>query len=231
MATKNTEIKKMKPIKPYIKKDHFRVAIFGSARIKYNDPLYRQIYQLAKLIAREDMDVVTGGGPGLMDAASRGHHTGRKNHDVTAYGLMIHLPKEQKEGFHIDIKKEFWRFSERLDNFMQLSHAVVVAPGGVGTLLEFLFAWQLVQVHHIRKVPIILLGDMWPQLLQWIKRWPAKNGFISAQEVELIYLANDITQALDILKNEQQQYLADKKNLKAAKNKYLTIKSRTLRKL
>jgi uncharacterized protein (TIGR00725 family) len=136
----------------------FHVCIFGSARLREGDPEYNLIYQLSTMIAEEGMNVVTGGGPGLMEAASKGHRAGRKDKKVQTIGLTINLPKKEEANPHLDIKKDFEKFSSRLDNFMLLSNVVVVAPGGVGTLLEFLYTWQLVQVKHICEIPIILLG-------------------------------------------------------------------------
>lgn len=120
---------------------HFRVAIFGSARIKKGDPIYELVYTLAKMISKSGMDIVTGGGPGLMNAASEGHHAGQKGNKLHSIGLRINLPKEDKQATHLDVKKEFHRFSNRLDNFMRLSNIVVVASGGVGTLLELFYTW------------------------------------------------------------------------------------------
>jgi len=110
----------LKKLDEKVLKNRFRVAIFGSARIKKGDPKYKLIYNLANSIASEGIDIVTGGGPGLMDAASRGHHAGRKNKKIYSVGLTIDLPKEQEEGYHLDIKKDFKRFSRRLDNFIYL---------------------------------------------------------------------------------------------------------------
>ena len=137
--TKSKIYKKIK-IPKQIDVERFRVAIFGSARIKENDSRYKQIYTLAKMIAAEGFDVVTGGGPGIMEAANKGHKDGRKKGKIVhSFGLNIVLPKEQTANKHLDIKKDFERFSERLDYFMYLSNVVVVAPGGVGTLLEFFY--------------------------------------------------------------------------------------------
>ena len=179
--------------------EHFRVAIFGSARIKKGDPNYKLIFNLAKMISSAGMDIVTGGGPGLMTAASEGHHAGRKGKNIHSIGLMINLPKEDIEATHLDIKKEFNRFSSRLDNFMRLSNAVVVAPGGVGTLLELIYTWQLMQVKHICNVPIILFGDMWFDLVRWIKRWPLKNKLLDIEDLELLFLAKDRRDAFKII--------------------------------
>jgi len=202
-------------------KNHFRVAIFGSARIKKGDKTYKLVYNLAKLIGKEGMDVVTGGGPGLMDAASQGHYSGDKNNKARSIGLTIHLPREQRDSYHLEIKKEFHQFSKRLDNFMYLSNAVVVAPGGVGTLLEFLYAWQLVQVHKVKEIPIILLGDHWHELLDWIKRNPVKHKLIGVNELEPVFCVKTAEDAMRIIRQARDAYkLGDKdicKKLKSLK--------------
>ena len=185
---------------------HFRVAIFGSARIKKGDPNYNLVYALAKMISSAGMDIVTGGGPGLMNAASEGHHAGRKDSEIHSIGLKINLPKEDKEASHLDIKKEFNRFSNRLDNFMKLSNAVVTAPGGVGTLLELFYTWQLMQVKHICNIPIILLGDMWLELMRWVKQYPLKNKFLNIEDVELLFLAKNCEEAFLIIKQAYEGY-------------------------
>ena len=188
-------------------RDHFRVAIYGSARIKEGDPRYRMIYTLAKMIAKENVDVVTGGGPGLMDAANRGHHAGRGNHNHSlSFGLTIHLPREQRESFHLDIKKEFWKFSGRLDHFVKLSNVVVVAPGGIGTVLELMYTWQLVQVKHACNIPIVLMGDMWKDLLKWFAKYPVKQKFMNKEDLELVFHAKNPTEAMKIITAAHEEY-------------------------
>ena len=186
---------------------HFRVAIFGSARIKKEDPAYGEVYKLAHMIAGENIDIVTGGGPGIMQAACQGHSDGKKCDTTHTIGLNINIPQEQKPNRHLDIKKEFDLFSNRLDTFMVLSDAVVVAPGGVGTLLEMAYAWQLVQVKHICNIPIILLGEMWAEFLNWIKQYPLEWGFLSHKDLERLFLAKDCLEAFGIIKKFHEGYL------------------------
>ncbi|MBN2096370.1 LOG family protein [Candidatus Peregrinibacteria bacterium] len=194
-------------IPKHIDVQHFRVAIFGSARIKPNDPRYKQIYSLAHRIAAAGFDVVTGGGPGIMEAANKGHKEGRKKgENVHSFGLNIMLPQEQLANKHLDIKKDFQRFSERLDYFMHLSNVVVVAPGGVGTLLEFFYTWQLIQVEHICNLPIIFMGDMWPDLIKWIEKWPLKKRFLDRKDLNPIFLAEHCAEAMRIIKKTHEEY-------------------------
>lgn len=186
--------------------ERFRVAIFGSARLKANDPRYKQIYTLAKMIAREGMDIVTGGGPGIMEAANKGHQEGKRGNSSHSFGLNIKLPQEQIANKHLDIKKEFSRFSRRLDFFMALSNVVVVAPGGIGTLLELMYAWQLVQVTLVSKVPLILLGKMWPPFVRWVEKWMEKKRMIDEEDLQIIFLAKDTKEAMQLIRKTFHQY-------------------------
>jgi predicted Rossmann-fold nucleotide-binding protein len=158
------------------------------------------------MVSEAGMDVITGGGPGLMNAASEGHHAGRKSNEAHSIGLRIKLPAEQEEAIHLDIKKEFHYFSNRLDTFMRLSNAVVIASGGVGTLLELFYTWQLMQIEQICNIPIILLGDMWLDLVYWIKKWPLKNRLLDIEDVKLLFLAKNIQEAFIIIREAYEKY-------------------------
>lgn len=186
---------RLKHLRPHA----FRVAIFGSARIRKNDPVYRQVFTLAEMLGKRGIDVVTGGGPGLMNAANAGHRKSNKITGAQSIGLNIKLPREQKNNPHLDIKREYHVFTDRLERFMSLSDAVVVAPGGVGTLLEFFYAWQLVQVGHVKKKPIILMGDMWRDFLMWLEKEPLKNEFFSEEDFELLYWVRDAEEAFALI--------------------------------
>ena len=190
-------------------KKRFRVVIFGSARLENGDPNWNLIYDLAKRITEEGMDIVTGGGPGLMNAASEGHNDGDISKNGQSIGLQIILPKKQVDSRHLDIKKEFYSFSERLDNFIELANAVVVAPGGVGTMLEFFYTWQLMQVKMIRDIPIILLGEMWPDFVQWMKKWQLNNRLIEQKAMNLLFLVNNNDDALIIIKKAYEKFKID----------------------
>ncbi len=165
------------------------------------------------MLAQEGIDIVTGGGPGLMDAASRGHHAGRKNKKTYSVGLTIHLPKEQKESYHLDVKKDFNKFSKRLDKFINLSDAVIVAPGGVGTTLEMMYVWQLVQVKHSCEIPIILFGKMWEGFVDWIKKGPLKNKFLDKKELELLYHTRNCSEAMKVINLAYKEYKKGRKNI------------------
>ena len=166
--------------------DYYRVSIFGSARMKPDSPWYKEVYELAFQLAMRGVDIVTGGGPGLMDAANKGAKDGgRKSRSI---GLPIELPFETDANMHLDVKRHHRRFSSRLDEFMRISHAVVVTPGGIGTLLEMFYTWQLIQVGHIEARPILLLGgkDMWKELLDWCRNWPLNMELMSPKDMDNI---------------------------------------------
>lgn len=209
-----------KSLRKELRKNEFRVAIFGSARISNRDINYKEIYKLGKMLGERDIDVVTGGGPGLMAAASFGHKVGSKKTGAHAIALNIKLPMEQKFNKYADVRKEFTHFTKRLDNFMLLSNAVVVAPGGVGTLLEFLYTWQLVQVEHVCHIPIILLGKMWPDLIKWLENHPLKNKYFSKKDLQLLFLADDCYEAIRIIDKAHQEFLKGDKNFCLNHKKY-----------
>ena len=208
MKKKTSRVKYFK-LEEELAKQHFRVAIFGSARIKSSNKYYKEVYAIAKELGKMGVDVVSGGGPGIMEAANRGHEDGKKashNDGTHSFGLTIKLPEEQSDNRHFDMKKDFQRFASRLDYFIQLSNAIVVAPGGVGTLLEFLYAWQLVQVEHIYDIPIIMIGDQWEHLIKWVREGPLKHGLLKEKDLDNIYVVNTAKEAINILKVAAQAY-------------------------
>lgn len=182
-----------------MKKQSFRVAIFGSARIKKNDPVYKEVFSLARFLGERGIDVVTGGGAGLMEAANAGHKKGSLKTGAKSIGLNIKLPREQKPNKHLDIKKEYSKFTSRLQTFMELSDAVIVAPGGVGTLLEMMYSWQLVQVGHVAPKPIILMGNMWRGLLVWLEKEPLRKGFFEECDYEMLYWVHNCSEAIALI--------------------------------
>ncbi|MBP6883782.1 MAG: LOG family protein [Candidatus Pacebacteria bacterium] len=206
------------------KKDqnHFKVVIFGSSRIKKNDSVYKKVEHLAMMLGEAGIDVVTGGGPGLMEAANAGHERGAKNTKVRSHsiGIGVKLLWRQRFNNAVEYKKEFNNFSQRLDEFMLLSDAIVVAPGGLGTMLELFYAWQLVQVHHICDVPIILLGDKWDGLLNWIKQNPLHKKYLDETDYEIVYHVQTAKQAAKIIEERYNHVKAGGKNFCLNYKKY-----------
>lgn len=189
-----------------LKVTDFRVTIFGSARLKPEDEIYQMVFDLAKEIGKKGFDIVTGGGPGLMEAANAGHAAGDKEEKADNIGLTIQLPWEAHGNKHLELKKHFNKFSGRLDHFMALSRAVIVAPGGIGTCLEFFYALQLVQVKHVKPVPIILLGEMWKSLYDWIVEQPVNNGLVSIEDLDTVHYAATQEEAMKFVMDEHAKF-------------------------
>jgi len=177
---------------------HYRVVIFGSARTIEGDAEYNKVYRIAKGLAESGFDIVTGGGSGIMQAANAGHKSVQS--DTHSSGLNIKLPFEQEANKYLDIKKEFDRFSSRLDTFMSLSDAVIVAPGGIGTLLELFYSWQLVQVHHICETPIILYGDIWATLTNWLRAEVLAKGFFDNKDMHNIFHITSVARVVNFIR-------------------------------
>jgi uncharacterized protein (TIGR00730 family) len=190
-----------------LRKEDFRVTIFGSARIKKGDSLWQDIFEMAKEIGKRKWDMVTGGGPGLMEAANAGHKSGDPNHESDSIGLTIELPFEAGANKHLDLQKHFAHFSSRLDHFMVLSNAVIVTPGGIGTCLELFYTWQLTQVKHICPIPIILYGKQWHKLIDWVKDFLLKDKLINEEDLGNIFCVESHEEILTILDNLHGDYL------------------------
>ena len=189
--------------------EFYRVSIFGSARIKPDTEEYKGVYTLAKELAENGADIVTGGGPGLMEAANAGAKEGSSSKSKS-FGIRIDLPFEATPNDHLDIKFYHKRFSSRLDEFMRISHAVVVTPGGIGTLLELLYTWQLIQVNHISARPIILVGDMWNGFFDWIKSEPLKAQLLDKSDFDNIIIVKNVHEVTKLLKPEIKAFYVKK---------------------
>ncbi|RZA12087.1 MAG: LOG family protein, partial [Proteobacteria bacterium] len=150
------------------------------------------------------VDIVTGGGPGLMEAANLGAKEGSNN--SRSFGLHIELPFETDTNLHLDVKYHHRRFSSRLDEFMRISHAVVVTPGGIGTLLELFYTWQLMQVNHIPQRPLILLGSMWEPLLKWMEDYPLKRSLMDQKDFNSIILVRSVDEVVEKLQPHIEEF-------------------------
>lgn len=193
------------PINTKLDPKHFRVAIFGSARIKPEDEIYKNTLELAKCIGKYDMDVVTGGGPGLMEAANYGHKMG-STPEFKSIGLTIELEHENSGNKHLDIKEHFQRFAERLETFMQLSNVAVVMPGGIGTALELFYSWQLVQVGKVDRIPIILHSAAWHKIRDWVRDNLLAGGFISEEDLSYVYCVQNNEEAMELIEEFHEQF-------------------------
>jgi len=196
----------------------YRVCIFGSARIKAESEEYKEVFDLARMLAWEGIDILTGGGPGLMEAANKGGRLGReeKSTKSLSFGLSIQLDFEPLPNSHLDIKRHHYKFSSRLDDFMRLSHSVIATPGGIGTLLEVYFAWQLIQVKHMSKRPIVLMDrKYWTGLIDWMKDIQLFRGLVSQPDFDCISIVDSPEDAFKVISDHHQEFR--KKHLEESK--------------
>lgn len=150
------------------KRDRYRVTIFGSARCRPDSPVYQEVKRVAAALAEMGCDILTGGGPGLMQAANEGAASrGGTTTDPRSVGIRVALPFEQNVNEFVDEAYEHRTFFTRLHHFALASDCFIVAPGGIGTVLETLMIWQLLQVGHLQNTPLILVGKLWPGLVKW----------------------------------------------------------------
>ncbi len=172
------------------------VSIFGSARTKSDHPVYQQTVEIAEKIVQHGFGVITGGGPGLMEAANKGAQQG----GGTSVGLNIDLPFEQVDNPYIDKDKliNFDYFFVRKVMFIKYAQAFVVMPGGFGTLDELFEALTLIQTEKITKFPIVLFGsDFWSGLIDWIKTTLLEEyENISPEDLNLIKVVDDVDEAV-----------------------------------
>ncbi len=191
--------------------EFYRVCIFGSARIGSDSAIYQQVEKLAEALSRLGVDIVTGGGPGLMEAANKGAKAGSQG--AWSIGLPIELPFESDANSHLDVKSQHRRFSSRLDEFMRLSHAVIIVPGGIGTLLELFYTWQLMQVNHIKPRPLVLLADddSWLQLMDWMKKYPLSNKLMSDRDFSMLKLAHSVDEVVRLLEVDIKRFRTEHK--------------------
>lgn len=188
----------------------YRTCIFGSARIKPDTEEYNEVFTLARMLAWHSIDILTGGGPGLMEAANKGARLGQseKQSKSLSFGLSIELEWEPVPNSHLDIKRHHYRFSSRLDDFMRLSHSIVATPGGIGTLLEIYFAWQLIQVKHMPTRPIVLLDKVyWTGLIDWMREHQLARGLVSEKDFDCIKIVDSPEEAFQIIAEHHKQFL------------------------
>jgi uncharacterized protein (TIGR00730 family) len=152
------------------KREGYRVTIFGSARVDPNHWAYTAVRDVAAELTRLGCDIVTGGGPGLMQAANEGVKLADPDGKLQkSMGIRVELPFEQDVNAFVTQAFEHKTFFTRLHHFVLVSDAFIVMPGGIGTVLEMCMVWQLLQVRHLHDTPLILAGHFWDGMLEWAK--------------------------------------------------------------
>ena len=172
------------------------VTIFGSARIHEDNPYYGKARELAGLLAREGFAVITGGGPGIMEAANRGCHEA----GGLSIGCNIELPQEQAVNPYVDLGVEFRYFFARKTMFVKYADGFAIFPGGFGTLDELFESLTLIQTGKIRHFPVVLIGQAyWSGLLGWIRAEAVSHGHVAPGDLDLIKCTDDMHEACRLL--------------------------------
>ena len=169
------------------------VTVFGSARVSQGHPAYEQARVTGRLLAEAGFAVVTGGGPGVMEAANRGAQEG----GGVSVGFNIELPHEQHSNPYIDIGLTFNHFYARKTMFVKAAEGFVIFPGGFGTLDELFESLTLIQTGKVLHFPVVLFdGGYWQPLLDWVRERPLEEGMVSPDDVELLMLTDDPPEAV-----------------------------------
>ncbi len=172
------------------------VSIFGSARTLPDHPHYKLAEQIARQLSDAGFSVISGGGPGIMEAANKGAYSGKS----LSVGLNIQLPHEQHSNAYQDVSQTFRHFFARKYMFVKFATAYVVMPGGFGTLDELMEALTLVQTGKTRKMPIILVcSDFWGGMLDWFRQLLVAENMISAEDMDLVQVIDEPHQVVNAI--------------------------------
>jgi uncharacterized protein (TIGR00730 family) len=179
------------------------IAVFGSARTKPDNPFYVQGVELGSKLARAGFAVITGGGPGTMEAANKG----ATEAGGVSVGLGIELPFEQGLNQWVDMGVNFRYFFARKTMFVKYSQGFAVLPGGLGTFDELFEALTLVQTQKVTSFPVVLIGrEYWTGLLDWIRDTVVGNGNISKKDLELVQVTDDVDEVVEIMVTARQEH-------------------------
>src|SRR6476660_5662351 len=189
------------------KRDRYRVTIFGSARAKPGSLAYDETKHAAKALAEMGCDIITGGGPGLMQAANEGVET---SGEAKSMGIRVDLPFEQEVNPFVELAFEHRTFFTRLHHFVLASDAFIVAPGGIGTVLETTMIWQLLQVRHLENTPLILVGKLWPGFVEWVREsvLEFETPLASPADFEIPVCVENSDQAIAIIRAHREKWTA-----------------------
>lgn len=189
----------------------FRVTVFGSARTDPDHWVYDEVRQMCAGLSAMGCDIVTGGGPGLMEAANKGACEGDPDKASESFGIRIHLPFEQNVNPFVEQAFEHETFFTRLHQFVLMSDAYIVAPGGIGTLLESAMIWQLLQVRQL-DVPLVFAGPMWKGLVEWAGEQMLRPGFelASPKDMAIPICVNGADEAVAAIRPHYEKWKASR---------------------
>jgi uncharacterized protein (TIGR00730 family) len=193
------------------KRERYRVTIFGSARAKPGTHVYDEVKRVAAALAELGCDIITGGGPGLMQAANEGAASAGTPERNRSVGIRVDLPFEQDVNPFVEQAFEHKTFFTRLHHFVLTSDAFVVAPGGIGTVLELMMIWQLLQVKHVHDAPLILVGKMWAPLVDWATTYLAKADppLANAEDMTIPKCVNTADDAIALIRAHHAKWSAE----------------------
>ena len=188
------------------RRERYRVTIFGSARTQPGSFGYEETRRTAAALAAMGCDIITGGGPGLMQAANEGAASSERAQSI---GIRVNLPFEQDVNAFVTQAFEHRTFFSRLHQFVLASDAFVVAPGGIGTVLETMMIWQLLQVKHLQETPLILVGRMWPGLIEWARQsmLSLDPPLASAEDLSIPRCVASADEAIGLLREHHAAWL------------------------
>lgn len=183
-------------------RDRYRVTIFGSARAKPGTFAYEETKRVSRALAEKGCDIITGGGPGLMQAANEGVDLAGA---AKSMGIRVDLPFEQEVNPFVELAFEHRTFFTRLHHFVLASDAFIVAPGGIGTVLETMMIWQLLQVRHLEHTPLIMVGKMWSGLIEWVREsmLSYETPLINPEDVEVPVCVANADEAIAIIERHR----------------------------
>jgi uncharacterized protein (TIGR00730 family) len=192
------------------RRERYRVTVFGSARTQPGHWVYNEVKEMCSALSAMDCDIVTGGGPGLMQAANEGARMAQTSRGTQSIGIRVHLPFEQKVNPFVEQAFEHGTFFTRLHQFVLMSDAYIVAPGGIGTVLESMMIWQLLQVRHLHDTPLIFAGPMWRGLVEWASAQMLRPGFELAnpQDMQIPTCVDNAAEAVAVIRDHHARWLA-----------------------
>ena len=188
------------------------VSVFGSARVGRSDPAYRMARTLARKLAKHGYAIITGGGPGIMEAANRGAREG----GGVSVGCNIELPFEQGLNEFVTLGMEFRYFFVRKTMFVKYAEAFCIFPGGFGTLDELFEAMTLIQTGKVRHFPVVLFGtSYWSGMIEWMRATVLAEGKISPEDLTIPTITDDVDEAVDVILAHHQMHLAERAGAEA----------------
>jgi uncharacterized protein (TIGR00730 family) len=195
------------------RRERYRVTIFGSARAQPGTYVYDEVKHVAAALAEMGCDIITGGGPGLMQAANEGAAAVNAPQRNRSVGIRVDLPFEQEVNPFVEQAFEHKTFFTRLHHFVLTSDAFVVVPGGIGTVLELMMVWQLLQVKHVRDTPLILVGKMWAGLVDWARTHllTTQPPLASPEDVAIPRCVNSADEAIALIHEHHARWLHEPK--------------------